>query len=116
MHTRRASFGPIGRKQSSLAIKTAYVWRKKREAYNTKTTVSIVKHSVGSVMLWGCIIASGTGNLVKAEGIVITEGYVKILKDNLKLSSAKLGLDRHFFFQYDNNPKHTLLLISYEGA
>lgn len=39
------------------------------------------------------------------------EGYVKILKENLKQSAAKLGLDHHFVFQHDNDPKHTSLLV-----
>ena len=62
-------------------------------------------------MLWGCFSASGTGNLVKVEGIMKKEGYVKILKENLKQPAAKVGLGCYFVFQHDNNPKHTLLLV-----
>ena len=39
------------------------------------------------------------------------KGYVKILKENLKQSAAKLGLGRRFVFQHDNDPKHTSLLV-----
>lgn len=47
-------------------------------------------------MLWECANASGTGNLIKVEGILKKEIYAKILKENLKQSSAKLGLGRRF--------------------
>jgi len=86
----------------------AYVWRKKEEAYNPKNIVPTVKHSGGSILLWGCFSASGTGNLVKVEGIMKKEGYVKILKENLKQSAAKVGLGHRFVFQHDNNPKHAI--------
>lgn len=90
---------------------TAYVWRKKGEAFNPKNTVPTVKHGGGSIMLWGCFSASGTGNLVKVEGIMNKEKYVDILKENLKQSAVKLGLSRRFIFQHDNDPKHTSLLV-----
>lgn len=54
-------------------------------------------------MLWD---GSGTGNLMKMEGITKREGYVKSLKENLKHPVAKLGLGRHFAFYDDNGPKH----------
>ncbi len=85
----------------------AYVWSKKRQVLNTKNTVSRVKHGGGSVMLWGCFSAFGAGNLVRVEGIIKTEDYEKILKDNLKQSATKHGLG----FQHDNDPKHTSLLV-----
>lgn len=89
----------------------AYVWRKKGEAYNPKNTVPTVKHGGGNIMLWGCFSASGTGNLVRIEGIMKKEDYEKILRENLKQSATKLGLGRRFVFQHDNDPKHTSHLV-----
>ena len=32
-----------------------------------KSTLPSVKHGVGSIMLWGCVAAGGTGNIVRVE-------------------------------------------------
>lgn len=52
----------------------AYVQRKKGEGYN-------LHHSEAQwwrYYSFGCISSSGTGNLMKAEGLMKKEGYVKI--------------------------------------
>jgi transposase len=86
------------------------VWRKKGEAFVPKNTVPTVKHGGGSIMLWGCFAANGTGELVRIDGIMDKEKYVSILEANLKKSARLLGLGRHFWFQQDNDPKHTSAL------
>ena len=55
----------------------AYVWRKQGEAYHPKNTVATVKHGGGSIMLWGCFRAAGTGNLVRVEEVMKKEQYEK---------------------------------------
>ena len=50
-----------------------YIWRKKGEAFKHKNTVPTVKHGGGSITLWGCFSASGTGNLLKVDGIMRKE-------------------------------------------
>lgn len=47
--------------------KLELTFRENREALNPNSTVPI---SGGSIMLCGCFSATGTGNLVKVEGII----------------------------------------------
>lgn len=50
--------------------KAAYVWRGKKGAVHYPKNIGPkVKHGGGSIMIWRCFSASGTGNLVKVKGI-----------------------------------------------
>uniref|UniRef100_A0AAZ3Q7D7 Transposase Tc1-like domain-containing protein n=1 Tax=Oncorhynchus tshawytscha TaxID=74940 RepID=A0AAZ3Q7D7_ONCTS len=69
-----------------------YVWRKKGEACKPKNIIPTVKHRGGSIMLWGCFAAGGSGALHKIDGIMREENYVDILKQRLKASVRKLKL------------------------
>jgi hypothetical protein len=71
-----------------------------------------MKHSGGSIMLWGCFAAGGTGALHKTDGIMRQEKYVAILKHNLNISEyQKLKLGHKCVFQMDNDPKHTSKVV-----
>ncbi len=84
-----------------------YVWRKPGTAYHLSNTVPTVKHGGGSIMLWGCFSAAGTGRLVAIEGKMNAAKYRDILDENLLQSAQDLRLGRRFTFQQDNDPKHT---------
>jgi transposase len=90
---------------------TRRVWRKKKDEYNPKSTIPTVKHGGGTIMLWGCFAAGGTGALHKIDGIMRKENYVDILKQHLKTSVRKLKLGRKWVFQMDNDPKHTSKVV-----
>jgi hypothetical protein len=69
-------------------------------------------HGGGSIMLWGCFAAGGTGALHKIDGLMRKESYVDILKQHLKTSVRKLKLCCKWVFQMDNDPKHTSKLVA----
>ena len=72
-----------------------------------------MKHGGGSIMLWGCFAAGGTGALHKIDGIMREENYVDILKQHLKTSvQTKLKLGRKRVFQMYNDPKHTSKVVA----
>lgn len=83
------------------------VWRKNGTALDKQNLFPTVKHGGGGVMVWGCMAANGVGNLVFIDSIMDQRVYMDILKTNLKQSAQKLGLGDDFWFQQDNDPKHT---------
>ncbi|KAG2464976.1 TCB1 transposase, partial [Polypterus senegalus] len=84
-----------------------HVWRKPGTAHHQANTIPIVKYGGGSIMLWGCFSAAGTGRLVRIKGKMTAAMYRDILDENLLQSALDLRLRRRFIFQQDNDPKHT---------
>ena len=66
----------------------------------------IVKNGGGSVMLCGCMSYNEVRNLAFIEGIMNAQMYIDVLRNNLKQSVIKLGIQEIFQFQQDNYPKH----------
>lgn len=87
------------------------VWRKPNTELQKENLCGTVKHGGGSVMVWGCMAASGTGNLVFIDTIMTKDVFLDILKKNLKSSAARLGMPRVYYFQQDNDPKHTAHIV-----
>ncbi len=73
------------------------VWRQPGEEYKDKCVLPTVKHGGGSVMVWGCMSAAGTGELQFIEGTMNANMYCDILKQTVPQA----------VFQHDNHPKHT---------
>ncbi|GBM27382.1 Transposable element Tc1 transposase [Araneus ventricosus] len=84
------------------------VWRKPNEELNPKNLLPTVKHGGGGIMVCGCFVASGMENLVSLK-IIWTN--ISILKENLKISAQKLGIQNTFKLYQDNDPKHTALNV-----
>ncbi len=76
-----------------------YIW--------LKTIIPTVKHGGGSVMVWGCLAASGPGRLAIIDGTMNSALYQKILKENVRPSVCDLKLKHTWVMQQDNDPKLT---------
>lgn len=83
------------------------VWRKKNDEYHPNNTIPTVKHGAGSIMLWGCFSAQGTGRLHCIKERMNGAMYCDILGKNLLPSVRALKMGRGWVFQHDNDPKHT---------
>ncbi len=59
------------------------VWRQPSEEYKDKFVLPTVKHVGGSVMVWGCMSAAGTGELQFIEGTMNANMYCDILKQSM---------------------------------
>ena len=88
------------------------VWRSTKEELEPRCTVPTVKHGVGNVKCWGCFSSSGVGNLVFIDGNVTGELYRDILQKNLLQSAKKLNMAKDWWFQHDNDPKHTARIVT----
>lgn len=95
----------FGRKKSQK------IWRGKNKEYDENNVTKTVKHGGGSVMVWGCMAASGVGNLVFIDSTINSIDYLNILKANLQESVDKLCLGSSWVFQQDNDPKHTARIV-----
>ena len=55
----------------------------KRHIWRKPGTIPMVKHSGGSIMLWGCFSAAGTGRLVRIDAQMNRAKNREILDENL---------------------------------
>ncbi|CAJ0915364.1 unnamed protein product, partial [Ranitomeya imitator] len=86
---------------------TCRVWRKKNTELHPSNTIPTVKHGGGNIMLWGCFSAKGPGRLIRVHERMNGAMYREILNANLLPSARTLKIKRGWFFQHDNDPKHT---------
>lgn len=61
-------------------------------------------------MVWGCFAGYSVRDLVKIEGKIIKEEYLKILRDHAIPSCSQL-VGSQFIFQQENDPNHSSRLF-----
>ena len=81
------------------------VWRKQNTEFELKHLEGTVKHGGSSVMVWGCMVVNGIGDLLIMDKMY----YLNILQDHLSSSATKLQLESNYYFQHD--PKHTAYIV-----
>lgn len=86
-----------------------FVWRKPNTELEAKNLRATLKHGGGNVMVWGCMAYTGVGNLAFINDTMTALSYIEVLRHNLPESAAKLALNNNYYFQQDNDPKHTAL-------
>jgi hypothetical protein len=85
-----------------------YCGRGPNEEFHLWNVQQKLKHKGGKVMVWGCIMSKGFGQLVHVDEIMNAVQYVNILERGLLGTLDDHEIDRRsIYFQQDNNPKHT---------
>lgn len=74
------------------------MWRKVNKELEKKNLRPTVRFDGGRVMVWGCMAASGVGDLVFIDSIIDKNVYCDILKKKSKNSVWKLGMLCSFKF------------------
>lgn len=86
----------------------SWVWRKPDEKWNLRCTGGTVKSTkfCKKLMVWGCFAGSRVGNFYRIRGIMKSPHYHNILVRQMMPSARRL-FDGEWYFQQDNDPKHT---------
>ncbi|KAJ4432198.1 hypothetical protein ANN_20814 [Periplaneta americana] len=87
------------------------VWRKLKEEMKTKNLRATVNQGGENVLIWGCMSASGVGELVFIEDLMKKEDYLHLLQHNLVKSAEKFGIEKEFMFYQNNDPKHNSYIV-----
>ena len=89
-----------------------FCWRQSREPLENQDECiqKTVKHSSGSVMVWGGFGSGRTGVLYQIESIMTKDFNLKILLE-VAIPDAIRLCRKGFVFQQDNNPKHMAIIV-----
>jgi len=60
------------------------------EEYKPECVIPTVKHGGGSIMVWGCMLAHGMGEILMCEGRMDSKKYIQVLETALDPSFNKI--------------------------
>ena len=93
--------------QLSCHPRRAYIRRRENKRFHPDCILPTVKFGGGSIMVWGCMTASGLGKLHRVKGSMREDQYVDILYSTMLPSAREFfGNDNNFIFQQDNASCH----------
>jgi DDE superfamily endonuclease/Transposase len=85
----------------------SWCWIRDGESLRDRQVKVTVKHGGGSIKVWGCMTAHGTGFMCKINENLTKDIYESILKEELWNTIKFYELDpSKLIFQHDNDPKH----------
>ena len=85
-----------------------WILKKQGSKFKIQHVKGTVKFGGGSLLIWGCMTAQGTGYATCINGHMDAELYTKILDDEYLQMLDHFGLDKkEIIFQQDNDPKYT---------
>jgi hypothetical protein len=88
-------------------------WRRPGERLDARFRKKKVKHGGGKITVWGMITLHGLSRLVRINWNLVKELYVNILQDDFLRTLNDLKLNpRNYYFQQDNDPKHTARIVT----
>lgn len=90
-----------------------FCWRRPGDALQARYMKKTWKSGNRGVMVWGCITEKGVGCLHRITRIMTATEYIKILDEQLLGTLRDYGMSpQHYFFQHDNDPKHSARITS----
>ena len=70
-----------------------------------------VKGDGGNFKVWGCFSANGLGSLHIIYDTLTGAKYKEILEEHLFKDANKMQIEDDYYFQHDNDPKHTSKIV-----
>ncbi|KAL1916315.1 uncharacterized protein VTP21DRAFT_5932 [Calcarisporiella thermophila] len=89
-----------------------WFWKKRNEPLQERHIQPTIKHSGGSIMMWGYTTSYGIGRAYRIIENLNAEIYSRILDQEMIATLQLYNLSKQeIVFQHDNDPKHKAKLI-----
>ncbi|KAI1002524.1 hypothetical protein K3495_g5679 [Podosphaera aphanis] len=86
----------------------SWTWKMRGRGLIEREVEETLKFGGGHIMIWGCILREGTGNMCKIDGLMDQHLYTEILEGDLLQTLVEYGKNPvSVIFMQDNDPRHT---------